>query len=170
MQKPGILFMLMPSVLGLFSCASREHVVHAGGANGFSQVFEGFVHVGADVNREAHNSDGMDMPLKIAADHYYIFHHAAPFDEAEFARTVLPQRLEKLGFSLIKPVDAGQGFVAVGPIHMWSVNFAREGCSGSLGNRVCLDLTKRRLLRNSHWAPFDYVLALHGSCDVGGAN
>ena len=170
MQKPGFVVMLASSLLGLISCASQEHVVHVGESGGFSQVFEGFVYVGADVNRESHDSSSLEMPRPVVADHDYVFHHASPFDEAEFARTVLPKRLEKLGFSVTKPVDTGQGFVAVGPIHMWSVNFVRGDCSGSVGNRVCLDLTKRRLFRNSRWQPSDYVLALHGSCDAGRTN
>jgi hypothetical protein len=58
----------------------------------------------------------MEMPARILPDHDYVFHHASPFDEAEFARTVLPKQLEKLGFSVTKAVDAGQGFVAIGPV------------------------------------------------------
>jgi len=168
MRTLGLLVVLVLSLLEL-SCASQEHVVQAGASNSFNQVFEGFVYIGVDVNRESHDSSGMELPRQIAVDRDYVFHHASPLDEAEFARTVLPRRLEKLGFSVTKPVDAGQGFVAIGQIHAWSVNFARGACSGSVGNRVCLDLAKRRLFRNSHWQPSDYILVLHGNCEVGGA-
>lgn len=161
------LAILLAGQLGLVSCSSQEHVVHAQPSSGFSYIFEGFVYIGTDVNRESHNSGGMEMPARILRDHDYVFHHASPFDEAEFARTALPKQLEKLGFSVTKAVDAGQGFVAIGPVNMWSVHFARGDCSGSIGNRVCLDLTKRRLFRNSRWQPSDYILALHGSCSDG---
>ena len=158
---------LLISQFGLVSCGSDEYVVHGQPSSSFSYVFEGFVYVGADVNRQSHNSGGMEMPPRILADHDYVFHHASPFNDAEFARTSLPQYLEKLGFSVTKAADAGQGFVAIGLVNMWSVSFVRGNCSGSIGNRLCLDLTKWRLLRNSRWQPTDYVLALHGSCGTG---
>jgi hypothetical protein len=119
-----------------------------------------------DVNRESHNTDGTELPAAFLADRVYIFHHASPFDEAEFARVSLPRYLEKFGFSVTKAADAGQGFVAIGPTQLWSVKFARRNCLGSIGNRVCLDLTKRRLF-TSRWQPSDYILTLHGDCNAG---
>jgi hypothetical protein len=165
MQKSAILVMLLSSLLGLFSCTYWEHVVHSEASNSFSQVFEGFVYVGVDVERESHYSCGIEMPRKIAVDHDYVFHHASPFNEAEFARTVLPERLKKLGFSVTKAVDAGQGFVSIGEIDMWSVNFARGSCSGIIGNSTCFDFKKRRLFRISNRQPSDYILVLHGNCE-----
>jgi len=166
-QRLALLAVLLVNQIGVVSCSSQEHVIHGEPSNGFSYIFDGFVCVGADVNRESHNSSGMEMPPRILTDHDYVFHHTSPFDEADFARTSLPQRLEKFGFSVTKAVDAGQGFVAIGPVHMWSVNFARGNCSGSIGNRVCPDLTKKRPFQNSRWQPSDYILALHGSCSTG---
>jgi hypothetical protein len=156
----------MAHQLGLVSCSSQEHIVHGQRSSGFGDVFEGFVFVGVDVKRESHNARGMEMPRRILANHDYVFHHTYPFDDAVFAGTSVPQYLEKLGFSVTKEVDAGQGLIAVGPVHMWSVNFVRGNCSGSIGNRVCLDLTKRRLFRNSRWEQSDNILTLHGGCSV----
>jgi hypothetical protein len=158
---------LIISQLCFVACYSQEHVVHSDPSNSFSYIFDSFVYVGIDVNRESHNVNGTELPAAFLPDHDYVFHHVSAFDEAEFARVSLPRYLEKFGFSVTKVADAGQGFVAIGPAQLWSVNFSRRNCLGSIGNRVCLDLTRPRLFRTSRWQPSDYVLTLHGNCDAG---
>jgi hypothetical protein len=130
-----------------------------------SSIFsKGFVYVGQDLSVESHDLCGIETPSVLSVDHDYIFHHSIPLDDAEFARTALPQRLQQLGFLLTKPVDSGEGFVAIGPTHLWSVQFTRRGCSGSIGNVVCRTLTGKRLFKSSRWEPSDYILSLHGNC------
>lgn len=156
--------------MGLAGCNSPRHLVHGEPSNGFGYIFDGFVYMGVDVDPKEHISSGLEMPHRILTNHDYVFHHSSPFDETAFARTSLPQRLERLGFTVTKAVDAEQGFVAVGPVNMWFVRFERGSCSGSIGNRVCLDLTKRRLFRTQGWEPSDYILSLHGSCIIESAD
>ncbi len=160
---------LITCLLGLASCRVQEHVVDGRPGQGFRFVFDGFVYVGTDVDRNSHSRWGTPLPERIVADHVYVFHHERPFDEVEFARRELPIRLEKEGFLVTKPVDAGQGFIAAGPVAMWSVQFSGGQCRGSIGNQTCLDLTRkdflRRLFKNTRWEESDYLLSLKGQCN-----
>jgi hypothetical protein len=150
--------------LGLPSCSREIHAIHAGPGHGFASLFDGFVYVGMDVERGSHSTSGLDMPNQILPEHAYVFHHEIPFDDVGFARTILPDRLQRLGFSVTNDVDHGSMGVMDPGGNLWGVEFARAGCTGVIGTRPCDDLTSRKLFRDTRWGESDYVLRLHGQC------
>jgi len=160
------LALLLAANIVVVSCCFQQRVVHSQSGRGFGNVFDGFVYVGMDVNRDSHDACGLEMPARFVSGHDYVFHHARPFDpHLEFARTVVPQRLADLGFAMTKAVDAPQGPVSFSSGILWFVQFGRERCGGSLKGQPCLDLTKRRLFTNTRWEETDYVLHLQGNCN-----
>ncbi|WP_041855706.1 hypothetical protein [Candidatus Korobacter versatilis] len=154
----GLVVLIVCGVL--LQCSCRVHTVPADG--GFVTVFEGFVYVGMDVNRNSHSNYGEDAPVQFFADHSYVFHHRVPFDDVEFARTDLPLKLQRLGFSVTSPVN---DVAVVDPGgELWGVKFARADCSGVIYSRPCPSLIKRSFPKDRRWGESEFVLELHGAC------
>lgn len=145
---------------------SRPALVRVGSESRVSSLFEGFVYAGEDVIPQSHYSLGLPVPAQFRGGHKYTFHHETQFDSVDFAREVLPVRLQRIGFLLTKSVDFGQGPYVVEPATVWSVEFARGSCRGTIFSDVCQDLTKRRLFKDYRLEEVDYKLKLQGDCTV----
>ncbi len=151
-------------LVGLSSGCQHQALVHVSGRGQFQSVFEGFIYVGRDIDRGAHYSPGFTLPAQLTAGHTYTFHHERPFDGGVFAREILPQRLQQIEFSITKPVDSGQPPYVLEPATIWSVKFARRGCTGILYTSVCEDLVSRRIFTDSRLHEEDYNVRLEGDC------
>jgi hypothetical protein len=154
------LALLLPVGIG---CQYRP-LVRVGGQGGFGSVFNGFIYVGRDINRESHDSPGLAFPARLIPGHTYAFHHERPFDSVVFARKTLPERLRLIGLAVTKSVDSGQAPYIAEPATIWSVEFARGACSGIVYTDVCLDLASRRIFRDSRLYEEDYDIRLKGDC------
>jgi hypothetical protein len=146
------------------TCSRAIHPIHAESGQGFASLFDGFVYVGVDVDQNSHTNSGLEMPDQVSPDHEYVFHHERPFEVMQFARSTLPRRLQSLGFTVTRDVDHGT-IVDMDPGGaLWGVRFARGACTGVVVTRRCLDLTSRKLFKDSRWGESDFVLTLHGQC------
>jgi hypothetical protein len=164
MKTTSFLAILLAAQLTLAACYRQVRPVRAEPGHGFASLFDGFVYIGSDVDPKSHTNAGMTVPTPILPGHEYFFHHTVPFDGLVFARTVLPERLRSLGFSVTQTVDqASIAFMDPGGA-LWSVRFARDGCTGVVGTQRCMDLTSRKLFRDFRWGESDFVLTLHGQC------
>jgi len=147
------------------ACYYRQSPIRVAGRDGFESVFNGFVYIGKDVDRDSHNSAGNTFPNSLLVGHKYVLHHERPFDGVQFARDILPSRLRGMGLTVTKSVDSGQGPYVVEPVTVWSVSFRRGSCSGIIYTDVCRDLTRRHLFRNPlQYEEEDYYIQLQGDC------
>lgn len=155
---------LIVTQLCVAACYREIHPIHAEPGEGFALVFNGFVYVGMDVDENSHTNSGLEMPSRVSPGHEYVFHHTKPFDSLEFARTKLPPRLQNLASRVTQDVDHGSiVFVDPGGV-LWSVKFARGGCTGIIAAHRCMDLTSRKPFKDTRFGESDFVLTLNGQC------
>jgi hypothetical protein len=164
MKNRASLAIVLATQLSLVTCYRHIRPVRAEPGQGFASLFDGFVYVGTNVDLKSHSNAGLGVPTSILSGREYFFHHTDTFDSLVFARTVLPERLQSLGFSVTQTVDQGSiAFMDPGGA-LWSVRFSRGACTGLIGTQRCMDLTSRKLFKDSRWVESDFVLTLQGQC------
>jgi len=166
MNSAPLLVGLILCQFALSGCNPEVHLVQAGLGHGLVSLLDGFACVGMDVDRVPHTTASTEMPSQMLTTHRYVFHHLAPFDDIEFARTVLPDRLRLLGLRVTRDVDHGPiASMDPGGI-IWGVQFAGGACTGSVGASPCGYQMSRRLFKDTRWSESDYFLVVHGQCPM----
>jgi hypothetical protein len=134
-------------------------------------IFQGFVYVGDRPlgSRDEHYATSRALPASFNSDREFIFHHQLPVDVMKMARETLPSRLQDLGFLVSSTPDAaGRGvFVFSNGEAAYMLKAERGTCAIEIDHEPDRRLlTKNLPWEKGRWEYSDYILKVHGGCDI----